>query len=44
MYDLYLPLVQHPNPEAVIPVEKITGPVLLIFSKMDHMWPSELAA
>ncbi|MCI7523524.1 acyl-CoA thioester hydrolase/BAAT C-terminal domain-containing protein [Roseburia hominis] len=43
MYDLYLPLVQHPNPEAVIPVEKITGPVLLIFSKMDHMWPSELA-
>lgn len=44
MYDLYLPLVQHPNPEAVIPVEKITGPVLLISSKMDHMWPSELAA
>lgn len=44
MYDLYLPLVQHPNPEAVIPVEKITGPVLLISSKMDHMWSSELAA
>jgi len=44
MYDLYLPLVQHLNPEAVIPVEKITGPVLLISSKMDHMWPSELAA
>ncbi len=44
MYDLYLPLVQHPAPAAVIPVEKITGPVLLISSKMDTMWPSELAA
>lgn len=44
MYDLYLPLVQHPNPAAVIQVEKITGPVLLISSKMDNMWPSELAA
>lgn len=44
MYDLYLPLVQHPNPAAVIQVEKITGPVLLISSKMDTMWPSELAA
>jgi len=44
MYDLYLPLVQHPNPAAVIQVEKITGSVLLISSKMDTMWPSELAA
>lgn len=44
MYDLYLPLVQNPNPDAVIQVEKITGPVLLISSKMDNMWPSELAA
>lgn len=44
MYDLYLPLVQNPNPDAEIQAEKITGPVLLISSKMDHMWPSELAA
>lgn len=44
MYDLYLPLVQHPNPAAVIQAEKITGPILLISSKMDTMWPSELAA
>ena len=44
MYDLYLPLVQHPEPAAVIKAEKITGPVLLISSKMDTMWPSELAA
>ena len=44
MYDLYLPLVQNPDPAAVIQVEKITGPVLLISSKMDNMWPSELAA
>ena len=44
MYDLYLPLVQNPNPEAVIRAEKITGPVLLISSKMDNMWPSEPAA
>lgn len=44
MYDLYLPLVQRPNPAAVIPVEKIIGPILLISSKMDVMWPSELAA
>ena len=29
---------------AVIQVEKITGPILLISSKMDNMWPSELAA
>ena len=44
MYDLYLPLVQNPNPDAVIKAEKITGPVLLISSKMDNMWPSEAAA
>ena len=44
MYDLYLPLVQNPNPAAVIPVEKITGPILLISSKADIMWPSEPAA
>lgn len=30
MYDLYLPLVQHPDPAAVPRVEKITGPILLI--------------
>lgn len=44
MHDLYLPLVQNPNPAAVIPVEKITGPILLISSKMDIMWPSDSAA
>ena len=44
MYDLYEPLVQNPDPDAVIQSEKITGPVLLISSKMDNMWPSELAA
>ncbi len=44
MTDLYLPIVQHPNPDAVIRVEKITGPILLISSKMDNMWPSEAAA
>ena len=44
MCDLYLPLVKNPNPDAVIQVEKITGPILLISSKMDNMWPSEPAA
>lgn len=44
MYDLYLPLFKNPNPEAVIKVENITGPVLLISSKMDNMWSSEPAA
>ena len=44
MCDLYEPVIRHPNPEAVIRVEKITGPILLISSKMDNMWPSELAA
>ena len=44
MYDLYLPLVENPNPDAVIQVEKTTGPILLISSKMDNMWPSEVAA
>ncbi len=44
MYDLYIPLVEHPDPASVIQVENITGPVLLISSKMDTMWPSEPAA
>jgi len=44
MFDLYLPMVQHPAPEAEIEVENITGPILLISSKMDTMWPSEPAA
>lgn len=44
MYDLYIPLVKNPNPDAVIRAEKITGPILLISSKMDTMWPSEPAA
>ena len=44
MTDLYTPLVKNPNPDAVIQAEKITGPILLISSKMDNMWPSELAA
>ena len=44
MYDLYIPLVQNPNPAAVIQAESITGPILLISSKMDTMWPSEAAA
>lgn len=44
MYDLYIPLVKNPNPDAVIQAEKITGPVLLISSKMDTMWPSGPAA
>ena len=44
MYDLYEPAIQHPNPDAIIQVKKITGPILLISSKMDNMWPSKLAA
>ena len=44
MYDLYLSVVQEPNPAAIIQAEKITGPVLLISSRMDTMWTSELAA
>lgn len=44
MYGLYLPLVEKPEPDAVIKVERISGPILLISSKMDTMWPSELAA
>lgn len=44
MYDLYIPLVENPDPDAVIRVEEITGPILLISSKMDTMWPSETAA
>lgn len=44
MYDLYIPLVNNPNPDAVIRAERITGPILLISSKMDTMWPSGPAA
>lgn len=44
MYELYQPLVESPAPQAAIRVEEIGGPILLISSKMDTMWPSELAA
>ena len=44
MFDLYLPMVRHPAPGAEIKVENITGPILLISSKLDTMWPSEPAA
>lgn len=44
MYDLYIPLVKAPNPAAVIRAERITGPILLISSNMDTMWPSAAAA
>lgn len=44
MFDLYIPVVENPNPAAVIRVEAITGPILLISSKMDTMWPSEPAS
>ena len=44
MCDLYEPVIQHPNPDAIIQVKKITGPIHLISSKMDNMWPSELVA
>jgi len=44
MFDLYLPMVRRPVPEAVIKVENTTGPILLISSKLDTMWPSEPAA
>lgn len=44
MYDLYIPLVKAPSPAAVIRAERITGPILLISSNMDTMWPSAAAA
>ncbi len=44
MYDLYIPLVKNPDPAAIIRAEDITGPILLISSKMDTMWPSSEAA
>ena len=44
MFDLYIPLVKNPSPAAVIQAEKITGPILLISSRMDTMWPSGPAA
>ena len=44
MNDLYEPLVLDPVPDAAIQVEKITGSILMLSSKMDNMWPSELAA
>lgn len=44
MFDLYMPMIQKPNPASVIRAEDITGPILLISSRMDTMWPSEPAA
>ena len=37
MYDLYIPMVENPDPAGIIRVEQITGPILLIASKMDTM-------
>ena len=36
--------MENPDGGAVIQAEKTTGPILLISSKMDTMWPSGLAA
>lgn len=44
MYELYRPMVERPASQGIIRVEEIGGPLLLISSKMDTMWPSELAA
>ena len=44
MFDLYLPMVKGPVPDAVIRAEHITGPILPISSQLDTMWPSEPAA
>ncbi len=44
LYQLRAEKIPLPNPAAVIKVEKIAGPVLLISSRMDTMWTSELAA
>jgi dienelactone hydrolase len=38
--DLYERSLPNTPPEAVIPVEKIHGPVLLISGKADALWPS----
>lgn len=43
-YSYYEPLVKDPEEAAVIPVEKIQGPVLLISGEMDAMWPAKTAA
>ena len=40
MYAPCLPVVRESNPAAVIQVERITGPVLLISSRLDTMWTS----
>ena len=37
-------LVKSPDPAAAIRAEEITGPLLLISSRMDTMWPSTEAA
>lgn len=43
VYDLYVrSLATLPDhPDAVIPVERINGPVLLVAGKADSLWPSE---
>lgn len=44
LYDIYLPVVENPDENAVIKVEKINGPILLISSKMDNLFTSEIAS
>ncbi len=40
----YLDAVQNAPEEAQIPVERIRGPILLLYPQYDAMWPSEIAA
>lgn len=40
----YLDAVQNAQEEAQIPVERICGPILLLYPQHDAMWPSEIAA
>lgn len=40
MHSVYDGVLENPDPRAVIPVEQITGPVLLLSAKEDAMWPS----
>jgi dienelactone hydrolase len=44
LIDLYVPSFEAAPPESQIPVENITGPILLISGREDALWPSSRMA
>ncbi|MEG1460576.1 MAG: acyl-CoA thioester hydrolase/BAAT C-terminal domain-containing protein, partial [Oscillospiraceae bacterium] len=40
---IYEQALKQPNPESIIPVENINGPIMLVSADYDSMWPSKFS-